>query len=383
MKTLSGKNREIFAPNIISSDNCYVVDEQGKKYLDFEAGIWCTPLGHSNKRVNEAMIKQMGTLIHAGYRYSAKVVEEAAGKVLELFGFDDGKCVFLASGSEAVEFGVQLAKKIMNKPYFLCLEGHFLSSYGASGTRSENEWISLDLSKYTGKPNEFLADVPFDKIGAFVFEPGNASGLVKLPPKDVIKSIENKIKENGGFIIVNEVTTGTGRTGKWFGFQHYDVLPDIVSFGKGIGNGYPVSVSAFSKHISELAKKSGFAYAQSHQNDPLGCAVVIEVIRVIEDDKLIQNSAQMGLVLEKELQFLLKKHKCIKEVRGVGLMFVLEFQDSMNFALETAHRELFDAGYIVGIGPNNLLRFYPPLTIEEAQIIEMISALDTILVKYS
>ena len=383
MNTLSGKNREIFAPNIVSSDNCYVIDEQGKKYLDFEAGIWCASLGHNNKRVNEAMTKQMGTLIHAGYRYSANVVEEAADKVLELFGFDDGKCVFLASGSEAVEFGVQLAKRIMDKPYFLCLEGHFLSSYGASGTRSKNEWISLDFSEYTGKPNEFLADVPFDKIGAFVFEPGNASGLVNLPSKDVIKSIENKIKENGGIIIVNEVTTGTGRTGKWFGFQHYDMLPDIVSFGKGIGNGYPVSVSVFSKRISELAEKAGFAYSQSHQNDPLGCAVVKEVISVIEDDKLIQNSAQMGLVLEKELNSLLEKHKCTKEVRGVGLMFVLEFQDSIDFSLETVHRELFNAGCIVGIGPHNMLRFYPPLTIEKIHIIEMISALNTILVKYS
>jgi acetylornithine aminotransferase len=382
MRILNGYNREIFASNIVSSDNCLITDESGKKYVDFESGVWCTPLGHNNKRINDAIINQINVVSHVGYRYSSIIVDEAAEKVLELFGFVDGRCVFLASGSEAVEFGVQLAKKIMDMPLFLCLKDYFLSSYGISSTRSEDEWISLDLAEYKGNPNEFLADVPFDKVGAFVFEPGNASGLVKLPPKELIKAIAHKIKENNGIIVVNEVTTGTGRTGKWFGHEHYDISPDIVSFGKGIGNGYPVSVSAFSKRVSELAEKSDFRYAQSHQNDPLGCAVVKEVITVIEEKDLIKNSAEMGAILERELRSQLGKHECLKEVRGVGLMYVLEFDADVTFSLEAIHRELFDAGYVTGISPN-LLRFYPPLTITESQIKNMVNTLDAILLKHS
>jgi len=264
------------------------------------------------------------------------------------------------------------------------LNNYFLSSYGISATRSKEQWISLDLSEYDGNTVDFLEDVPFDKIGAFIFEPGNASGTVKLPPQDLIKTIENKIKENNGIIVVDEVTTGTGRTGKWFGFEHYNMRPDIVSFGKGIGNGYPVSVIALSKHISDLAEKSGFRYAQSHQNDPLGCAVVKEVITIIENNNFIQRSAKMGTVLEYELKSLLKIHKCVKEVRGIGLMFVMELQQEENFPIEKIHKELFYAGYITGVNvPANLLRFYPPLTIEETQIKSMTSALDTILLKYS
>ena len=377
-------NYEMLNPTIVSSENCYVIDENGKKYVDFEAGVWCTSLGHNNKQVNEAIIKQMNIVSHTGYRYAAKIVDEAAEKVLELLNFTEGKCVFLSSGSEAVEFGVQLAQKIMDKPCFLCLNNYFVSSYGISAARSKKNWISLDLSEYNGNPSDFLEDVPFDKIGAFIFEPGNASGTVKLPPKNLIKAIEDKVKENGGIIVVDEVTTGTGRTGKWFGFEHYNMQPDIVSFGKGIGNGYPVSVIALTKHISDLTEKSGFKYAQSHQNDPLGCAVVKEVISIIENNKFIQRSAKMGTVLDYELQLILKKHKCVKEVRGIGLMYVMEFQQDENFPLEKIHKELFDAGYITGVNvPANLLRFYPPLTIEEDQIKSMTNALDIILLKYS
>ena len=377
-------NYEMLNPTIVSSENCYVIDENGKKYVDFEAGVWCTSLGHNNKQVNEAIIKQKNIVSHTGYRYAAKIVDEAAEKVLELLNFTEGKCVFLSSGSEAVEFGVQLAQKIMDKPFFLCLNNYFVSSYGISAARSKKNWISLDLSEYNGNPSDFLEDVPFDKIGAFIFEPGNASGTAKLPPKKLIKGIEDKVKENGGIIVVDEVTTGTGRTGKWFGFEHYNMQPDIVSFGKGIGNGYPVSVIALTKHISDLAEKSGFKYAQSHQNDPLGCAVVKEVISVIENNNFIQRSAKMGTVLDYELQLILKKHKCVKEVRGIGLMYVMEFQQDENFPLEKIHKELFDAGYITGVNvPANLLRFYPPLTIEEDQIKCMTNALDIFLLKYS
>lgn len=376
-------NYEMLNPTIVSGDNCYVIDEKGRKYLDFESGVWCTALGHNNAQVNEAIINQLKDISHTGYRYTTKVVDEAAEKVLELLHFNEGKCVFLSSGSEAVEFGVQLAKRIMGKPCFLCLNNYFLSSYGISAMRSGEEWISLDLSEYNGNIDDLLKDIPFDRIGAFVFEPGNASGTVKLPPKEVVKKIADKVQSNGGIIVVDEVTTGTGRTGKWFGFEHYDICPDIISMGKGIGNGYPVSVIALSKQVADAAEKSGFKYAQSHQNDSLGCAVVKTVVSIIQNNNLTQRASEMGSVLSSELRSLLKRHECIQEVRGIGLMMAIEFNKDNNFPLEKIHRDLFDAGYITGFhAVANLLRFYPPLTIEEVQIKSMVSALDEILLRY-
>lgn len=374
---------EMFNPTIVSSDNCYVTDESGKRYVDFESGVWCTSLGHNNKQVNEAIIRQMNIIGHTGYRYSNKVVDEAAETVLDLFGFTDGKCVFLSSGSEAVEFAVLLVKRIMDKPYFLCLDNHFISSYGISATRDKDQWISLDLSEYEGNPAAFLESIPFDRIGAFIFEPGNASGTVKLPPEDLIKAIEVKIRENKGFIVVDEVTTGIGRTGKWFGYEYYNISPDIVSCGKGIGNGYPVSVIAMSKQMADLAEGSDFKYGQSHQNDPLGCAVVKEVISIIKQKDYIKRASEIGLFLENELNMLREKYTYIKEVRGRGLMFVIEFSSTDDFPLEKIHKELFDAGYITGLRtPANVMRFYPPLTIEKEHIKGLTNALSAILDKY-
>jgi len=385
MKTLSC-NYKMLNPNIVSCDGCYVIDESGKRYVDFEAGVWCLSLGHNNKQVNDAIIRQLGSVSHVGYRYTAKIVDEAAEKILDLLDFLDGKCVFLSSGSEAVEFGVQAAKKIMGKPCFLCINNFYLSAYGISAARSKEQWISLALSEYDGNPSNFLESIPFDKIGAFVFEPGNASGTANLPPKELIEAIASNIEEAGGMIIVDEVTTGAGRTGKWFGFEHYGIRPDIVAMGKGIGNGYPVSVVAMTKAIADSAEKSGFRYAQSHQDDPLSCAIVKEVISVIENGGYVQRSARMGAVLKRELNSLIGRHKSVKEVRGAGLMCVAEFWRNENLPLEKIHQELFDRGYIVGVidaPATKLLRFYPPLTIEEAHITGVVAALDSILLAYS
>ena len=375
---------ELFNAGIVSADNCCLTDEVGKKYIDFESGVWCTSLGHNNKRVNEAIIRQLNSIAHTGYRYTAKIVDEAAVKVLDLLNFSDGKCVFLSSGSEAVEFGVSLARKIMDRPLLLRLSNYYLSAYGVSAAKDDEFWVSLDLSKYCGDPIAFLQDVPFDKIGAFVFEPGNASGTAKLPPYDLIEQIMARLEEYDAITIVDEVTTGVGRTGKYFGFQNYNMCPDIVSLGKGIGNGYPVSVVCLSKKIADLILQSDFRYAQSHQDDPLGCAVVKEVLEVIEENDYIQRAADMGIVLEEELRALMDKHDCIKEVRGIGLMYAMEFAQDTSFCLGEVHRELFDTGYVVGIHTAaNVLRFYPPLTIESAQIRSMTNALDAILSKYS
>lgn len=379
LKTLKC-NYKMLNPQIVTGDNCLVTDENGKSYIDFESGVWCLPLGHNHKQVNKAIINQLNKISHVGYRYTTKVVDEAAEKVLDLLNFSGGKCVFLSSGSEAVEFGVQVARKVIEKPYFLCLHDYYLSAYGISATRNKEQWISLDLLDYHGNPNDFLKDIPFDKIGAFVFEPGNASGTAKLPPKVLIKEIEKRVKANNGIILVDEVTTGVGRTGKWFGFEHYEMKPDIVSFGKGIGNGYPVSVISLSKEIADRIESTDFVYAQSHQDDPLACAVVKEVLTVIESNQYIERSAEMGLVLERELETLAKKRSCIKEVRGIGLMYVIEFWSDENLNLEKIHQTLFDEGFIVGVKvPANVLRFYPPLTIEAEQINSMVLVLDEIL----
>ena len=225
---LNSTGHELKYTNFVKANNCTLFDSEGNSYLDLESGVWCTSIGHCHPRITKIISEQSGQMIHSGYCYLNPVIEEAAGKVLEITGISSGKCVFLCSGSEAVEYAVKLSRSISDKPYLLTMKNCYLSAYGVSGERSENDWIHLDWMN-----DNNIDKIDFQKIAAFVFEPGSSLGLIHFPPKDLIQKIITKTRENGGIVIANEITTGTGRTGKWFGYQHYDIVPEIVAIGKG------------------------------------------------------------------------------------------------------------------------------------------------------
>ncbi len=382
VKALNCTPYELAIKNIVKSEGCYLYDDTGKRYMDLESGVWCTAIGHNHPAVSRAIARQLGVISHVGYRYSCDVVEQAAEAVLDVLQLPKGKCVFLSSGSEAVEFAVQVAKRIQgeDKPYTLYIKNHFLSSYGQSAQRPHTDWIGIDVSLTNPQWEQEVEQLPFDQIGTVVFEPGNASGLVKCPPKERIATLASRVKENGGLLVVDEVTTGIGRTGKWFGFEHYGLSPDMVACGKGIGNGYPVSCIAMGDAIAERLLATGFRYAQSHQNDPLGCAVVLAVLDEIKKDNLIENAAQMGSYFAQQLRDLSGCIDNILQIRGVGLMIAVQLKP--NVPIEHIHQCLLDHGYILGMNvPNAVLRIYPPLMITRQMIDAFIHDFIMVLVK--
>lgn len=162
-----------------------------------------------------------------------------------------------------------------------------------------------------------------------------------------------------------------GRTGKWFGYQHYDLKPDMIAIGKGIGNGYPVSAAVFSKNV--ISELDAFKYSQSHQNDPMGAAVANEVINIIKDNDLIRDAARKGQRLFSQLKRLERSNIII---RGKGLMFAIDFMNEKT--TEKVYRELIENGYIV-CNRGSFLRIDPPLTITEDEYGKFISTLFSIL----
>ncbi len=380
---------DLVKTDIVRGQDCDLVDVHGKWYIDFEAGVWCTALGHNHPRVNQTIRKQLEQISHIGYRVTNPLVEEAAEEVLSTVGLPSGKCVFLSSGSEAVEFGVQISRRLTGKPLLLTLSDSYLAAYGSAGRKSPQEWHCFDWSGCVACPRKdecdphctHLRQIPFEEIGGLVFEPGNSSGLVKLPPKQLVQTLAGGVKQRGGLVVVDEVTTGLGRTGEWCGFEHYGLQPDIVAIGKGLGNGYPVSAVAIAPDSAARLEESAFRYAQSHQNDPLGCAVAKEVIAVIREDGLVARSDEVGTHFLRELEHLAKRHDIVKEVRGRGLMIAMEFKDNdERFSLGAVFRELLERGFLVGYKPSaRLLRFYPPLTITEEHIAKLLEYLDHIL----
>ncbi len=358
---LNSTGHELKYRNFVKAKNCTLFDTSNNKYLDLESGVWCTSIGHCHPRITKVISEQSGQMMHSGYCYLNPVINETAGKVLEITGIGSGKCVFLCSGSETVEYSVKLCRSISDKQYLLTMKDCYLSAYGVSGERSENDWIHLDWMN-----NSSIDKIDFKKIAAFVFEPGSSLGLVHFPPKELIQQIVLKTRENGGVVIANEVTTGIGRTGKWFGFQHYDILPEIIAIGKGLGNGYPVSCVVISDKIVNRINLDKFHYAQSHQNDPLGAAVAKEVIDVIESENLLDRAKEIGNNILNRLTDVKNKYGIIKEVRGRGLMIAVEFVSSNTMSIANmVNAKLLEKNVILVKRPGHeVFRIDPALTID-------------------
>jgi len=372
---------DIVKTDFVRGENCSLYDSRGRRYIDFESGIWCTVLGHSHPRINRAIREQVAKVMHLGTRYPNALAEEAALDVLDVTGLRGGKCIFLSSGSEAVEFGVLIARRVTGRRLLLAFSSSYLGAYGSAGGKRADEWQLMNWSaRGRSAPDDCLQGIPFARIGAFVFEPGGSgTGFVRFPPKELVEETARRVREAGGLIVANEVTTGMGRTGAWFGFQHYNIHPDIIALGKGLGNGYPVSAVAMTRGLAEQLETGGFRYAQSHQNDPLGCAVARQVIAVLREEGWIERGRAIGGDLLNKLKQLAEKRTAVKEARGRGLLLGLELHPE-HLSAESAYGMLLEKGFLVGYYPaGNVLRFDPALTIDEPDIARLLVALDTTL----
>ncbi|MDD3642022.1 MAG: aspartate aminotransferase family protein [Candidatus Krumholzibacteria bacterium] len=369
---------ELILADIVRAQGCYLYDAAGKRYVDLESGVWCASLGHAHPRIIRAIEEQQRAVAHTGFNFGSPVAEETGGELLALHGFEGGRCVFLCSGSEAVEYGVRVARMLIDRPLLMTMADSYFGAYGSAWGRSEEEWFSFDWFPCASCPHEGECDegcerwrsIPFERISGFLFEPGSSSGLVRFPPEKLIRNIYRAVRGGGGLILVNEVTTGIGRTGRWFGYQHYDIEPDIVAMGKGLGNGYPVSATVFSPRASELLGDREIKYAQSHQNDPLGAAVAREVIRTIKEEGLIERGARMGEVLIEGLRSLAARSAAGDQVRGRGLMAGVSLGGEADSARAVrVHRALIERGFVVCLRPGaGVLRIDPPLTVAREDI---------------
>lgn len=372
---------ELKISNIVDSQGVYLFDDKGKRFMDLESGVWCISIGHKNEQINRIITNRIGSLMHAGFCFSNQILEESSKSILDITNFIDGKCVFLCSGSEAIEISRQIAKHLSGKKVSMTLHDSYLGAYTSVTDRSKGWYIfNWEQCKKCRKNDncdpfcEALQDIPED-ISDFVFEPGSSSGFVRFPPKTLIQNIAKIIRNNNGKIIANEVTTGVGRTGKWFGYQHYDIEPDLIAIGKGIGNGYPVSVAAINKATVKGLEKRPFKYSQSHQNDPLGAAVVKEVIREIENNDLINKAEQKGDVFLSQLQSLID-NKIVLDVRGRGMMFAMDVVNKD--VADEMYNDLIDQGYIIG-NRGASFRIDPPLILTEAEFDEFIEAFKAVI----
>lgn len=373
----------VYHKKIVKGDGCYVYDDAGNAYLDFEAGVWCLALGHNPPGIAAAIQEQAAQISHVGYKYNHSVTETAAEKLVKISGIPGGKCVFLSSGSEAVEYGIQVAKTLRPGKRCVSLSGQYLSAYGGGAQVQKTAGDCLPWEDSQEKSTEdwcreLSAHTDFREVGLLLFEAGNSSGLVKLPPASLVRALKILTAEYNILILADEVTCGIGRCGKWFGYMNYHMIPHMAAVGKGLGNGYPVSAVVLSDKTASEALESGFHYAQSHQNDPLGCRIALEVIRNIEDNRLLEQAVVLGNYLREQYGRIKERFPAIEEVKGIGLLNSIRFSGRIQpKMLEALDKQLFETGYIVGMKPfERTLRTYLPFIADKTMIDSYISALE-------
>ena len=359
-------------------------DADGKQYVDLTSGIGVNSLGHGNPAIVNAVTKQAEKLMHASNLYYTEPMVSAAEKLVTATGM--GKIFFANSGAEANEGAIKLAKIYHykaghpEKSEIITLKSSFhgrtLTTVAATGQEKYQKpyqpltpgFKHVDINDYPA-----LLEEVNDKTAAIMLELIQGESGVYPVNKEYIQKVRKLCDEKDILLIVDEVQTGMGRTGKLFAYQHFGIEPDIFTLAKALGNGIPIG-AVCAKDFAAQAFEPG-DHGSTFGGNSFACKAALSVLEIMQEEHLIQNAAEVGAYFKEGLLHLKQKYPVvIRDVRGMGLMLGLEFD--MPVAKE-AGKKLFEAKMLVGTVKNTILRFLPPLIVTKEQIDCLLSELDS------
>lgn len=395
---------------IVEGHGQYVWDETGRRYLDFFAGIVTLSCGHSHPKVVGRVREQLETLQHTTTIYLhpnfPRLARELAARLPE--GLD--VTYFVNSGSEANDLAITLARVYTGNIDVIALRnGYHGGTPGAMGLTSHHTWkynieyggrvhhaINPDpyRSPFGGTPEEIASQSAQDirevirystpgRIAAFIAEPIGGVGGVTYGAPNYLPEAYAVVREHGGLCIADEVQTGFGRTGNHFwGFENWDVVPDIVTMAKSIGNGIPLAAVTTRMEIAQALTQR--LHLNTFGGNPISCAAGLAVLEVIDQEGLQENARLQGVRLKSGLQDLMRRHSLVGDVRGMGLMLGVELVEDRESrkparAASTAVLEAAkEMGLLVGRGglDGNVLRIKPPLCITAEDVDYALEVLD-------
>jgi predicted acetylornithine/succinylornithine family transaminase len=365
---------------IVRGEGCYLYDADGNRILDMFPGWAVSGIGHCHPKVVEAIRKQAGELLHIDNTFCS----EPQGKLAKLlseraFG---GKCFFCNSGAEANEAAMKLARLHAGpqKYKFITAEGSFhgrtFATLTATAQPKHHEGLLPLLPGFIYVPfNDIKAlESAFgNEVAAVMVEPIQGEGGINVATAEYLEAIRRLCDQNGALMILDEVTTGIGRTGKWFGYQHFDVEPDIMTMAKALGGGVAIGAMMAKEEIA--ASLVPGKHASTFGGNALACAAGIAVIEAIEEEGLLENAAEMGRYAKDKLEQLKHKHSIIDSVRGIGLMIGVQLTGPGS---EIADKCLQN-GLRINCTQATVLRFMPPMIVTKSQIDEAMDILDAVL----
>ncbi|HBI24560.1 MAG TPA: aspartate aminotransferase family protein [Nitrospiraceae bacterium] len=364
-----------------------IYDSEGREYLDFINGLAVNNLGHCNPRITVAFQKQAQRLVHTSNLFYTEPQVRLARLLVEN-SFAD-KVFFCNSGAEANEAAIKLIRKYFKEKgegryeiitAYNSFHGRTMATITATGQERFHKGYEPLLPGFTYVPYNDITSMEkaiTDKTAAVMVEPIQGEGGVNIPDKNYLNQLRRICDSNGILLVLDEVQTGIGRTGKLFAYQHSDIKPDIMTLAKGLGNGLPIGAMLAVDEVAQAFTPG--SHASTFGGTPLVCSAAIEVLKTLTEDEIIlDNCVRMGKYIMEELRELREKYPhIIKDVRGKGLMIGME----LNIKGEDVVQECIKKGIVINCTMERVLRFLPSLDIDRLDIDTLINTLSEVFSK--
>lgn len=358
----------LFDVNIVKGKGCHVWDDQGTEYLDLYGGHAVISIGHAHPHYVEAISRQVGELGFYSNSVINRLQQELADRLGELSSYDDYQLFLINSGAEANENALKLASFYNGRKRILsfCKAFHGRTSLAVEATHNPNIIAPVnDNGHVTYLPLNDIeaarAELAKGDVCAVIIEGIQGVGGIRIPDASFLQELSRACEEANAVLVLDEIQSGYGRSGKFFAHQHAGIRPDMITVAKGIGNGFPMAAVLISPKFKPLYGQLGTTFGGNH----LACAAAIAVLDVMKDEHLVENAAEVGAYLLAEL----KKLPPIKEVRGEGLMIGMEFEEPIK---ELRRRLLFEEHVFTGVSGTNVIRLLPPLCLSRAEADEFL-----------
>lgn len=365
-------------------DGVYLYDTDGKKYLDFMAGIAVSGLGYGNVELKNALKEQIDNLLHSSNLYYNTTCGKAAEALRRASGMD--RIFFTNSGAEANEGALKAARKYAwqkksGRFEFIAMKDSFhgrtmgsLSVTEHPAYREPFEPLIPGVSFAEFNNLESVKKLVNEKTCGIIVEPVQGEGGINTATKEFMTGIRKLCDEEGILMICDEIQCGMARTGEMFAWQLYGTKPDIMTMAKAIGSGVPVGAFAMTKAIAEASLKPG-DHGTTYGGNPLACAAVTKTLEIYENQKLAAHVKEVGDYMEEQLKKLVEDYDCVVEQRGLGLIRGIKLSGPVGEVVKKAMEE----GLLIISARSDVIRLVPPLVIEKEHVDEMIEKLRKVL----
>lgn len=357
----------------VRGEGVWLIDHQGERYLDGLSGLGVVALGHANPVVAKALADQSGQLLHTSNLYRIPAQEHLAERLAKLSGMEN--MFFGNSGAEACECAIKIARmfghqKGFSDPTIIVMDSAFhgrtMATLTATGNRKVHAGFEPLVSGFLRVPFNDVDSIEkiantSNQVTAIFVEPIQGEGGIQVPDADYLPKLRAICDANDWLLIVDEVQSGNARTGQYFCYQHSDILPDLVTTAKGLGNGVPIGVCLARGAAAHLFKPGN--HGSTFGGNPLSCAAANAVLDEFERLEIINHAAQMGEYLQNQFRERLAGENAVKDIRGKGLMLGIELNTPCTELIQRA----FERHLLINVTAEKVIRMLPPLIINREE----------------